>query len=304
MTNAFQRVNLMNRKTWLQIATLVPATLLLAACGTGIGPGAATRIDNDALGQAGFRAHQTTYGLVYRLPADVTGVLDSKVMPALQGQLLRLGLNAEAQTFNLPHVTVVHLHSADPKTPEKMLAAMPSLPPVLKSVHLKNFYTTEAAKGAGKPWWLDLGIVKTGPAYEEMMRFSTRATMALTPLRDGPLPRVTGPVYARMGDAGKALVQTMGVSGVNVIKDGQELRAHNPHNTLVYSEAAFSPAVEKSMNEVAAEFNKVLPDGIVTNFDNVSIVELAFSGNVLREIYRISLVDGAVYDVRNGRRVK
>ena len=49
---------------------------------------------------------------------------------AVHEQLLRLKLVAEANTFNLPHVTVVHIHSADPSTPRKMLAALPALPPV------------------------------------------------------------------------------------------------------------------------------------------------------------------------------
>ena len=57
-----------------------------------------------------------------------------------------------------------------------------------------------------------------------MMAFNTVATAALTPLRDGPLPRVTGPVYATMSDAAKELVRTVGVSGVNVVKDGKEPR--------------------------------------------------------------------------------
>jgi len=70
---------------------------------------------------------------------------------------------------------------------------------------------TEAAKGAGNPWWIDLGIVKEGASFEAMMAFNTIATTALTPLRDGPLPRVTGPVYAVMGDAAK---------GVKAFKDG------------------------------------------------------------------------------------
>ena len=47
------------------------------------------------------------------------------------------------------------------------------------------------------------------------MAFNTAAVPPLTALRDGPLPRVTGPVYAVMGDAGKELVRTVGVSGVN-----------------------------------------------------------------------------------------
>ena len=70
--------------------------------------------------------------------------------------------------------------------------------------------------------------------------YNTVATAALAPLRDGPLPRVTGPVYAKMADAGRDLVKTMGVSGVNVMKDGKEVRAHNPHTTLVYSMAPVS----------------------------------------------------------------
>jgi hypothetical protein len=107
-----------------------------------------------------------------------------------------------------------------------------------------------------------------------------------------------------MGEAGKDLVRTVGVSGVNVIKDGKELRSHNPHNTLVYSMARFTPKVQAGMNQVAADFNKVLPEGMTTSFQNVSIVELAFSGNVLREFYRINLADGSVVDVATGQKVR
>ncbi len=264
----------------------------------------AQTVDNSALSQENFRAHQTTYGLVYRLPDDVTDVLNARIRKTLQDDLLRLNLKAELQTFNLPHVTVVHIHSTNPQTPKKMLNALPKLPPVLKDVVLKNFYTTEAAKGAGHPWWLDLGIVKSGAAYEDMMAFNTRAVAALTPLRDGPLPRVTGPVYAKMGDAAKDLVQTVGVSGVNVVKDGNELRSYNPHNTLVYSMARFTPELQAAMDQVAVDLNKILPDGITTTFRTVSIVELAFSGNVLREFYRIDLEDGSAVDVATGQRVR
>ncbi len=132
------------------------------------------------------------------------------------------------------------------------------------------------------------------------MAFNTIATTALTPLRDGPLPRVTGPVYAVMGDAAKELVQTVGVSGLNTVKDGKELRPHNPHNTLVYSMARFTPEIQAAFNQTAVEFNQILPDGITTSFKTVSIVELGFAGNVLREIYRISLEDGSVLDVATG----
>ena len=267
------------------------------------GATAAQSIDNSAIGKPEFREHQATYGLVYRLPKDVTDVLDSKIYPPLRERLIGLGLVAEARTFNLQHVTVVHIHNADPSTPRKMLAALPKVPPVLK-VTLKNFYNTEAATGAGMPWWFDLGIVKSGSGFTEMMAYDTIATAALTPLRDGPLPRVTGPVYAAMSDAGRELVRTVGVSGVNIVKDGKETASHNPHNTLVYSMTRYDPRIQATMKEVADEMNRILPNGIDTQFTDVSIVEIGFMGNVLREFYRISLVDGSAWDTTSGQAVR
>lgn len=264
---------------------------------------AQTAIDNSALSSATFREHKRTFGLVYTLPAEVNDLLNKTVYGLLREKLLNAKLYDEAQRLNIPHVTVLHIHNADPATPEKMLKALPRLPGVL-NVTLKNFYTTEAAKGAGHPWWLDLGIVKEGPSFEAMMAFDTIATAALTPLRDGPLPRVTGPVYAVMGDAAKELVQTVGVSGLNTIKDGKELRPHNPHNTLVYSMAKFTPEIQAAFDQTAKEFNQILPDGIPTTFKTVSIVELGFAGNVLREIYRISLEDGSVLNVATGKKME
>jgi len=259
-------------------------------------------IDNSSIGSPAFREHKRTFGLVYTLPKEVNDRLAITIGGLLREKLLNAKLIDEALRFNIPHVTVLHIHNADPTTPDKMLKAMPKLPPVL-NVTLKTFYTTEAAKGAGHPWWLDLGIVKEGAGFEAMMAFNTLATPALTPLRDGPLPRVTGPVYAAMGDAGKELVQTVGVSGINTVKDGKELRPHNPHNTLVYSMAKFTPEIQAAFNQTAIEFNQILPDGIPTAFKTVSIVELGFAGNVLREIYRLSLEDGSVINVATGAKV-
>ena len=170
---------------------------------------AQSTIDNSALTRDEFRAHKATYGLVYTLPKDATDVLDNKINGFLKQRLIELGLVTEAKTPNIPHVTVVHVHSADPSTPGKMLKSMPPLPPVI-NLTLKNFYTTEQAKDAGRPWWLDLGIVKSGKGFDDMMAFNTVATAALTPLRDGPLPRCTGPAYARMSDAAKDLVKSGG----------------------------------------------------------------------------------------------
>ncbi len=263
----------------------------------------ASTIDNSAIGKPEFREHKATYGLVYRLPREVTDILNSKIYPPLRERLIALGLADEARTFNLQHVTVVHLHSADPTTPAKMLRAMPKVPPVLNYT-LKDFYNTEASKGAGAPWWFDLGIVKSGQGYTDMMSFNTAATAALTPLRDGPLPRCTGPVYANMSDTAKELTRTMGVSGVNVIKDGKETASHNPHNTLVYSMARYDERIQAAMKTVAEDMNKILPDGIKTQFKEVSIVEIGFMGNVLREFYRINLADGTAFDTTSGKAVK
>ena len=281
------------------LTALVMAGSALLATQPALAQGA---IDNSSIGSPAFREHKRTFGLVYTLPKEVNDLLGITIGGLLREKLLNANLIDEALRFNIPHVTVLHIHNADPTTPEKMLKALPKLPPVL-NVTLKTFYTTEAAKGAGHPWWLDLGIVKEGAGYEAMMAFNTLATPALTPLRDGPLPRVTGPVYAAMGDAGKELVRTVGVSGINTIKDGKELRPHNPHNTLVYSMAKFTPAIQAAFDQTAVEFNQILPDGIPTAFKTVSIVELGFAGNVLREIYRLSLEDGSVINAATGAKV-
>ncbi|HQS15320.1 hypothetical protein [Reyranella sp.] len=282
-----------------RLTALVLAGSALLAAQPALAQGA---IDNSSLASSAFREHKRTFGLVYTLPKEVNDLLSITIGGLLREKLLNANLIDETLRFNIPHVTVLHIHNADPTTPDKMLKAMPKLPPVL-NVTLKTFYTTEAAKGAGHPWWLDLGIVKEGASFEAMMAFNTLATPALTPLRDGPLPRVTGPVYAAMGDAGKELVQTVGVSGINTVKDGKELRPHNPHNTLVYSMAKFTPEIQAAFNQTAVEFNQILPDGIPTAFKTVSIVELGFAGNVLREIYRLSLEDGSVINVATGAKV-
>ena len=276
------------------------ATVAVAAAASVFSFSANAEIDNSSLSAPGFRQHVRTFGLVYTLPKEVNDTLDLATKGMLREKLLNAKLEDEAARHNIPHVTVVHIHNADATTPDKMLKALPKLPGVL-NVTLKKFYTTEAAKGAGQPWWLDLGIVKEGADFETMMAFNTTATAALAPLRDGPLPRCTGPVYAAMSDAAKELVKTVGVSGVNVVKDGKELRSHNPHNTLVYSNVKFSPELQKDMDQAATEFNQILPDGIPVSFKTISIVELGFAGNVLREVYRIDLQNGSILNVATGK---
>ena len=281
---------------------LTSAAILICGSMAILPVNAQTGIDNTSLTSSDFRKHVRTFGLVYTLPKAVNDTLAATIAGLLKEDLLNAGLATEAQMFNIPHVTVVHIHSADPTTPDKMLRALPALPGTL-NITLKNFYTTEAAKGAGRPWWLDLGIVKEGKGFEDAMTFNTAATAVLAPLRDGPLPRVTGPVFAKMGDAGKELVRTVGVSGVNVMKDGKATASHNPHNTLVYSMTPYDARIQAAMKDVADEMNRVLPDGIDTQFRDVSIVEIGFMGNVVREFYRISLVDGSAWETTSGKAV-
>jgi hypothetical protein len=58
------------------------------------------------------------------------------------------------------------------------------------------------------------------------------------------------------------------------------------------------------MKEVADEANRILPEGIETQFKDVSIVEIGFMGNVLREFYRITLGSGDAFDSTSGKAVK
>lgn len=284
-----------------QFARSARLGLVLAAFSAGAAFAAESAIDNSSIGKPDFREHKATYGLVYTLPAETNEAL-AGIKAQLKSKLVAFGLTKEAELPNIPHITVVHIHNADAGTPARMLKVLPKVPGPL-SVKLKKFYTTEAAKGAGHPWWLDLGVVKEGASFEAMMAYNTVATAALAPLRDGPLPRVTGPVYAKMGEAGRELVANVGVSGVNVVKDGKELRSHNPHNTLVYSMVPFDAEIQAKMNALADDFNKELPEGLDTTLKTVSIVELQFAGNVVREIYRISLEDGSVTEVATGKKI-
>jgi hypothetical protein len=65
----------------------------------------------------------------------------------------------------------------------------------------------------------------------------------------------------------------------------------------------YDARVQAGMKEIADEMNKVMPEGIDTRVKDVSIVEIGFMGNVLREFYRISLEDGSAWDVTSGKAV-
>jgi hypothetical protein len=58
---------------------------------------------------------------------------------------------------------------------------------------------------------------------------------------------------------------------------------------------------EAAMKEVADEMNQAFPADTDTRFREVSIVEIGYMGNVLREFYRVSLENGSAWDVASGR---
>jgi len=132
--------------------------------------------------------------------------------------------------------------------------------------------------------------------------------LAVCTIREARAYDYTAPVQfhpvASFDPANRELVRTVGVGSVNVIKDGKDTAAHNPHTTLVYSMTPYDSRLQAAIKDVAEELNRILPDGIDARLTDVSIVELGFMGNVLREFYRISLVDGTAWDTTSGRAVR
>ena len=109
-------------------------TLRTAAFGLAMGISAtlaattAHAVDNSSIGKPEFREHKATYGLVYRLPKEVTEVLDTRINGQLNDRLLALGLEAEARTFNLPHVSVVHATVPTPRRLGRCSMRFPKCP--------------------------------------------------------------------------------------------------------------------------------------------------------------------------------
>ena len=66
-------------KKW-QLAAAGLAATTVVAC-------ASMSIDNSAIGQAAFREHKATYGLVYKLPQEVNDELNAKIYMPLRPRL-------------------------------------------------------------------------------------------------------------------------------------------------------------------------------------------------------------------------
>lgn len=60
---------------------------LAVGLGAAVAAGTAHGIDNSSIGKPEFREHKATYGLVYKLPKDVTDVLGAKINGPLREKL-------------------------------------------------------------------------------------------------------------------------------------------------------------------------------------------------------------------------
>ncbi|PAF48207.1 hypothetical protein BKH46_02475 [Helicobacter sp. 12S02634-8] len=258
-------------------------------------PSLSLAIDNTSLNSTTLLKHQKTYGLVFILPKDKVQEINARTKGLIRETLLKHNLFKEALTYNIPHITVLHIHNPDPTTPQKMLSALKSFPKPF-SLHLTHFLFAPASPNAVYPWWFDIGVDKT-LGYAAINAYNLEATKAIAPLRATPVPRATGFVYQDSSSAAKSQIQDLGTSGLNRIKNGKKENFYRPHVTLIYSDSALKNDTIAAMQALQNDFNATFTTPIKVDFDSVSIVELGFLGNVLREIYRINLADGKIYDV-------
>lgn len=259
----------------------------------------AQNVDNSSLKSKTIAPHYKTYGLVFIVPHNVPNSpmakLNEVMGSTLDEKLALYGVNDALSRKNIPHITVLHLHTKDTTLPEKMLKAMPT-PPKPFTLTLFGFGLVKASKNATMPWWFDINVVKDS-GFESVMKYNFEATKALTPLRSSPLPRVSGPIHADSTKEAQAQIRDLGVSGLNRMVDGREERMHRPHVTLSYSMQPLNTKLEAELLNLANELNKILDKGIKAEFKTISIVELGITGNVMREIYRIDLASGKVLNI-------
>lgn len=294
--NIVKRVSMVKKTSILKrvsTAFLLVGTLLISPIAQ------AHTIDNSSLTSNTMATHQKTYGLVFIVPHSTPDSPMAKLNALSQGvlneKLTLYGIHDALSRQNIPHITVLHLHTSDTTIPEKMLKAMPK-PPKPFTLTLTRFGVVKASKNAKMPWWFDINVQQDS-SFESIMQYNFEATKALTPLRSSPLPRVSGAIYKDSSKEAQAQIRELGVSGLNRVIDGKEERMHRPHVTLSYSLQTLPKQLEKELELLANELNAALPSGIKTPITTISIVELGVTGNVMREIYRIDLESGRVTDV-------
>ncbi len=252
-------------------------------------------IDNSSLETNELGTHKKTYGLVYIVPKNDMKKLDNIYFGLLNEKLTLYNVNDALNRKNIPHITIIHLHTDDIFLPQKILKLLPK-PPKPFTLTLNGFSLVKASKNSKMPWWFDINVLKDSN-YEIIMKYNFEVTKTLSPLRSSPLPRVSGFVYKDSNDEVKSQIRDLGVNGLNRIINGKEERMYRPHVTFIYSMQNLESKLEKELLDLADELNSILTKGIKVKFNNISIVELGVSGNVLREIYRINLENGNVIDI-------
>lgn len=257
------------------------------------------KIDNSSLHTKQLGTHYKTYGLVFIVPNDTPDSAMAKLHTLVGGtlneKLTLYGITDALLRKNIPHITVLHLHTDDTTLPDKMLKMMPQ-PPKPFTLTLQGFGLVKASKNSRMPWWFDINVLKDRD-FEKIMQYNFEATKALTPLRSSPLPRVSGAIYADSTKEAQAQIRELGVSGLNRLVNGKEERMHRPHVTLSYSMQELPIKLENELLILADELNSILATGIKVEFKTISIVELGIAGNVMREIYRIDLSSQKVLDI-------
>ncbi|WP_095331209.1 hypothetical protein [Helicobacter sp. 11S02596-1] len=255
-------------------------------------------VDNTSLSKKDFLPYERTYGVVFPVASKSVRDVLEKTQGALTETLLQNGLLKEVLRYNIPHITVLHIHNPDPSTPEKILHALP-VPPKPFSLYLSHYSFIKASPHTSLPWWFDIGVEKS-LGFDQIADYNREVAIAIAPLRATPIPSFTGPVYAGLDKVAQSQIRDFGVSGINAITNNQKHERYRPHMTLVYSDHALDKTITTAMAGVAKRFNEVMKTPIKADFDTLSIVEIGFLGNVLREIYRIDLATHKVYDVQKG----
>lgn len=258
--------------------------------------------DNSSLHQKNLLKHQKTYGVVFIVPQKATKKLLESSEGLLNQALLQNNLIKESLIYNIPHISVIHIHNPDPSTPYKILKALPK-PPKPFSLSLKNYVFSKVSPNSSFPWWFQINVEKNLD-YDIINQYNYKVTESIAPLRSSPLPHSSGFIYQDLPLVAKSQIEDLGSSGLNRIKNGKKEEYFRPHMTLIYSGTHLDKKLSDFMEKLSEDFNREFPTPIIAKFDTLSIVELGFLGNVLREIYRIDLESGAIFDVEKGTFIK
>ncbi|MDO7252872.1 hypothetical protein [Helicobacter cappadocius] len=260
-----------------------------------------TALENKAVDKK-ISEHQRTYGVVFLVPKETVSKILEISGGKIQEALLQNNLIKETLYHNIPHISVIHIHNPDPNTPYNILKSLPK-PPKPFTLSLEHYGFIKASPNASFPWWLEINVGKNLD-YKIISEYNFKVTQNIAPLRSSPLPRLSGYIYEDLSADNKSQILELGSNSLNRIKNGKKEEYYRPHMTLSYSQTPLNKTLSDSMKELQRSLNKEFETPIITKIDTISIVELGFLGNVLREIYRINLNNGKIFDVQKGKFIK